>query len=37
MVIISLDAAKQEQRKMENTFESFIVYNPIKDMYNNKK
>ena len=34
---ISLHAAKQEQRKMENMFEDFISYNPVKDMYKNKK
>ena len=34
---ISLDAAKQEQRKMENIFESFIDYNPVKDVYKNQK
>ena len=34
---ISLDTAKQEQRKMENMFDSFIDYNPIKDKYKSKK
>ena len=34
---ISLDTAKQKQRKMENMLESFIDYNPIKDVYKNKK
>ena len=34
---ISLDTAKQEQRKMENVLESFIDYSPIKDVYKNKK
>ena len=34
---VSLDAAKQEQRKMENIFESFIDYNPVKDVYKNQK
>ena len=32
-----LDASKQEQRKMENMLESFINYNPIKNVYKNKK
>ena len=34
---ISLDTAKQEQRKMENIFESFINYNPIKNVCKNRK
>ena len=34
---ISLDAAKQEERKMEKMFEDFISYSPVKDMYKNKK
>ena len=34
---ISLDAAKQEQRKMENMLESLIDYSPIKDMNKSKK
>ena len=34
---VSLDAAKQEKRKMENIFESFIDYNPVKDVYKNQK
>ena len=34
---ISLDAAKQEKRTMENIFESFIDYNPVKDVYKNQK
>ena len=29
---ISLDTGKQKQRKMENMLESFIDYNPIKDV-----
>ena len=33
----SLDAAKQEQRKMENMLENLIIYNPVKDTYKNKK
>ena len=32
-----LDASKQEQPKMENMLESFINYNPIKNVYKNKK
>ena len=35
MVIISLDAAKQEQRKMENMFENLIDYSLIKNVYKN--
>ena len=34
---ISLDAWKQEQRKMENILKSFINYSPIKDMYKRTK
>ena len=34
---VSLDAAKQEQRKMENMLERFIDYNPIKNVYKNQK
>ena len=34
---ISLDTAKQEQRKMENMFESFFNYNPIKNVCKNRK
>ena len=34
---LSLDAAKQDQRKMENRLENFIDYNPIKDVYKNQK
>ena len=34
---ISLDAAKKEQGKMENILESFIDYNPIKDMCKKKQ
>ena len=34
---VSLDAAKQEQRKMENMFENFIDYSLIKNVYKNKK
>ena len=34
---VSLDAAKQEQRKMENMLESFIDYNPVMNVYKNQK
>ena len=34
---ISLDTAKQKQRKMENMFEDFINYNPVKDKYKKQK
>ena len=34
---ISLDTTKQIQRKMENMFEDFINYNPVKDVYKSKK
>ena len=34
---ISLDAAKKEQRKMENMLQNFIDHNPIKNVYKNKK
>ena len=34
---IPLDAAKQEQRRMENMLEKFIEYNPVKDNYKNQK
>ena len=34
---ISLDAVKQEQRKMVDMFESFIKYTPIKGIYKSKK
>ena len=34
---VSLDIAKQEQRKMENILKGFIDYNPIKDVYKNQK
>ena len=34
---ISLDTAKQKQRKMENMFENFINYNPVKDKYKKQK
>ena len=34
---ISLDTAKQKQRKMENMFENFINYNPVKDKYEKQK
>ena len=32
---VSLDAAKQEQRKMENMFKNFIDYSLIKNEYKN--
>ena len=34
---VSLDAAKQEQRKMENMLEKFINYNQVKNVYKNQK
>ena len=34
---VSLDVAKQEQRKMENMLESFIDYNPVENVYKNQK
>ena len=34
---VSLDAAKQEQRGMENVLENFINYNPVKDNYKNQR
>ena len=34
-VNVSLDAAKQEQRKMLNMLEKFIDYNLIKGFYKN--
>ena len=34
---VSLDAAKQEQRKMEEKLKDFIEYNPVKDNYKNQK
>ena len=34
---VSLDAAKQEQRKMENMLESFNDYNLMKNVYNDQK
>ena len=34
---VSLDAAKQEQRKMENMLESSMGYTPIKSTYKNQK
>ena len=34
---VSLETAKQEQRKMEKMLESFIDYNPIKNVYKNQK
>ena len=32
---VSLDAAKQEQRKIQNMFENFIDYSLIKNVYKN--
>ena len=34
---VSLDAARQEQRKMENMLEIFIDYSPVKDVYKTQK
>ena len=34
---VSLDVAKQEQRKMENVLERIIDYNPVKTLYKNQK
>ena len=34
---VSLDAAKKEQRRMENILEKFINYNPVKNVYENQK
>ena len=34
---VSLDAAKQEPRRMENMLEDFIDYSPVKNVYKNKK
>ena len=34
---VSLDAAKQEQRRMKNLIRNFINYNPVKDNYKNQK
>ena len=34
---VSLDAAKQEQRRMENMLEKFIDYNPVKNVNKNQK
>ena len=34
---ISLNTAKQKQRKMEKILESFINYSPIKDVYKKKQ
>ena len=36
-VNVPLDAAKQEQIKMENMPESFVNYNSIKNLYKNQK
>ena len=34
---VSLDAAKQEQRRMKNLIRNFINYNPVKDNCKNQK
>ena len=34
---VSLDAAKQEPRRMENMLEDFIDYSPVKNVYKNQK
>ena len=34
---VSLDAAKQEQRRMENMLQKFIDYNPVKNVHKNQK
>ena len=34
---VSLDAAKSEQRRMENVLEHFIHYNPVKTVYKNQR
>ena len=34
---VSIDAAKQEQRKVENMLDNFIDYNLIKTVYKNQK
>ena len=34
---VSLDAAKQEQRRTENMLENFINYNPVKSVYKNQR
>ena len=34
---VSLDAVKQEQRRMENMLEKFIDCNPVKNVYKNQK
>ena len=33
----SLDAAKQEQRRMEEVLENFVNYNPVEDNYKNQE
>ena len=34
---VSLDAAKQEQRRTKNMLENFINYNPVKSVYKNQR
>ena len=34
---VSLDAAKQKQRRMENMLEKFVDYNPVKNVYKKQK
>ena len=34
---VSLDATKQEQRRIENMLENFINYNPVKNVYKNQR
>ena len=34
---VSLDAAKQEQRRTENMLENFISYNPVTSVYKNQR
>ena len=34
---VSLDAAKQEQRRMENMIENFIDYNLVKNVQKDQK
>ena len=34
---VSLDAAKQEQRRTENMLENFINYNPVTSVYKNQR
>ena len=34
---VSLDAAKQEQRRMGNMLENFIDYSPVKNVHKDQK